>query len=170
VRSLSGYRHGHAANGRVSPEYNSWRSMVQRCSNAKHSHYADYGGRGIQVCRRWRGSFIAFLQDLGPRPSPRHTLERRHNGRGYTPTNCHWATPTEQHRNTRGNHCVRYRGRVMPISAWAEEHAMCRKVLRTRLHLGWAMHDALNTPVAHRLQLANGHACRCCEWTRGGNR
>ena len=82
------------------PEYNSWRGMVQRCTNPKHMHYHLYGGRGITICDRWR-LFTNFLQDMGDKPSPRLSIERVDNEKGYSPSNCMWATNNAQTRNSR---------------------------------------------------------------------
>src|SRR5688572_14590197 len=65
--------HGATTNGTKTPEYEIWSSMIKRCENPRHQAFADYGGRGITVCDRWRQSFSAFLEDMGPRPSPQHT-------------------------------------------------------------------------------------------------
>jgi len=83
------------------PEYNSWRAMIERCENPNHIGFKYYGGRGIKICARWRSSFEAFFADMGPKPSPRHTLDRKDNERGYEPDNCRWATPAEQRANQR---------------------------------------------------------------------
>jgi hypothetical protein len=85
----------------ATPEYRSWQMMKNRCHNPKARDYAYYGGRGISVCQKWRDSFDAFLADVGRRPSPAHTLERRNTNRGYSPSNCYWATREAQSRNRR---------------------------------------------------------------------
>ena len=48
-------------------EYKIWAGMIQRCMNSAINNYADYGGRGISVCRGARSSFEAFFRDMGPR-------------------------------------------------------------------------------------------------------
>lgn len=87
--------------------------MRSRCNNPNHPRYADWGGRGITVAPRW-GSFENFLTDMGERPTGT-TLERKDNERGYEPSNCIWATPAEQARNTRAT--VLNRGKVLQV--WA---------------------------------------------------
>jgi hypothetical protein len=94
-------KHGHTRGGKDSPTYISWCHMIQRCEDPKYIEWYLYGGRGIKVCDRWRGSFQAFLEDMGPRPNGK-TLDRWPNkDGGYEPRNCRWATPKEQSANSR---------------------------------------------------------------------
>jgi hypothetical protein len=78
-----------------------WRAMKDRCYNKNNRRYADYGGRGIRICRRWMFSFVAFMNDVGPRPSPAHSIDRINNDKGYSPGNVRWATKSEQTLNQR---------------------------------------------------------------------
>lgn len=98
-------RHGGSGRGRWAPEYSSWSSMVQRCTNPNNPSWPDYGGRGIAVCQRWLDA-SSFLLDMGRRP-PGTTLDRIDNTKGYEPGNCRWATVTVQNRNRRSTKLTR---------------------------------------------------------------
>jgi hypothetical protein len=78
------------------PLRDTWRGMLARCSGEDPR----YGGRGISVCLRWRESFSVFVADMGPKPSPKHSIDRINNNGNYEPSNCRWATPRQQSQNT----------------------------------------------------------------------
>lgn len=88
----------HGMNG--TSEYNAWENMIQRCTNPKHPEYKNYGARGIRVCRKWV-RFAGFLQDMGIKPSSAHSLDRKRVNGNYCPTNCRWATRSQQIANRR---------------------------------------------------------------------
>lgn len=90
------YRHGLSRTA----IYGIWIGMWTRCTKPGHDSYPDYGGRGITICDRWK-VFTNFAADMGPRPSPRHSLDRMNNDGNYEPSNCRWATPKQQANNTR---------------------------------------------------------------------
>lgn len=90
--------HRHGLSG--TPEYRTWAQMMTRCRNPNSTRYENWGGRGITVCERWERP-ENFIADMGPKPSPQHSIHRIDNNRGYEPNNCIWATAEDQAKNRR---------------------------------------------------------------------
>lgn len=115
-----------------SAEYRTWTRINARCNNPNMPNYHQYGGRGIKVCERWR-SFINFFNDMGPRPSPAHTIDRINGELGYCPENCRWATWTEQNNNLRNNVVVTFRGKTQTVPNWCRELGLNYGRVRQRI-------------------------------------
>lgn len=100
-RSLSNVRRFTRHGMTQSQEHKAWRQAITRCTNPNTPNFADYGGRGIKMHPAWLASFETFYESLGPKPTPKHSLDRIDANGDYAPGNCRWATRSEQNRNTR---------------------------------------------------------------------
>ena len=119
--------HGHTAR-QVSPEYKTWSSMIQRCTNPKFVGFAYYGGRGIRVCQEWLDSFEQFLADMGPRPE-NHSIDRIDPSGPYAKGNCRWATNTEQALNKRNHRRVEAFGVETSCADLAAQHGIPERTI-----------------------------------------
>ena len=138
-------KHGHARRGeKKSSTYTTWYSMKRRCYSAGQTGYENYGGRGIQVCERWRSSFANFLSDMGERP-PGTTLGRINNNGNYELGNCRWEIWTVQMRNTRRNNLITFDGVTKTVTDWAEDLGIEPNSLRRRLK-NWPLEKCLTLP------------------------
>lgn len=151
------------------PEYSVYRGMIDRCDNPDNISYRNYGKIGVDVCRRWRESFFAFLEDMGPRPSPNHTLERIDGALDYTPDNTKWATWIEQANNTRKNRYITFNGETHTMAEWARITGLSYYVLRARITRGWSIERALTEPAGTNYRHArsitfNGETHTIREW------
>jgi hypothetical protein len=136
-------KHGRAR----TPEYVAWCNAKARCHRPSHPRFAEWGGRGIAMCDRWRGSFEAFLADMGPRPGPGYSIDRIDNDRGYEPGNCRWASAKEQSTNRPSwVHGIEFNGERLTLTDWAARIGITRKSLESRLNAGWSIEKALTTP------------------------
>lgn len=127
-------------------EYAVWRDMRHRCSNPKIRNFSRYGGRGIKVCDRWN-DFSLFLADMGPRPSPKHSIDRENNDGNYEPGNCRWATRKVQNRNRINNRRIEFRGETKILLDWAKELGLSFGCLHGRIDRGWTIEQALTEPA-----------------------
>ena len=116
--------------------------MKTRCLNPKNAWFKNYGGRGITVHPSWVSTFEAFLADMGPRPSARHSLERKNNDGNYSPDNCVWALPKDQQRNTRRNRFVLLGGERITMAEAAERLDVPYVSFKWRIQQGLSPEEA----------------------------
>lgn len=129
------------------PEFAVWVQIRQRCNNPTCHGYPNYGGRGISVCERWN-DFSAFIEDMGPKPSPIHSIDRTNNDGNYEPGNCTWAIPTTQSRNRRVTRQVTAFGETKCVAEWTSD-ARCNvsaAALGQRLRNGMNAEQAITMP------------------------
>ena len=130
----------------MTPEKQAWRNMRKRCKG--HDRMGEhYKGRNITVCDEWADDFDAFLSHVGPRPSPKHTLDRIDNDKGYFPGNVQWATRKEQARNRSSNVVLEHNGLSLTLIEWCEIKGMKHQTMRNRIKAGWSVRKILETPL-----------------------
>jgi len=142
--------HGHRKGGKSSPTYTSWRTMRRRCSDPDHPAYPNYGGKGIEVCERW-SSFENFLEDMGERPSKRHTLGRATPFSDYAPGEVEWETLEQQNAglHDKSGEAVEVDGVTRTKQEWANHLGLSYRSLCRRLQRGWGL-DAYRIPAGVR--------------------
>jgi hypothetical protein len=141
--------HGHKKKGKPSPTYRVWIQMKRRCFDPKSKDFPKYGGRGITVCDRWNASFVAFLEDMGERPSLDHSIDRLEVNGHYSPDNCRWATSYQQNAEHKRNlRAVTINGETFPsLSAACRKYGLLRTTLNERLSRGIPIEEAIITPT-----------------------
>jgi hypothetical protein len=145
-------QHGHKVGGKRSPTYSIWVGMKRRCTDAKFKDFPKYGGAGIKVCDRWAESFIAFLADMGVRPSLDHSIDRLDPSGNYEPSNCRWATALQQLTEHKRDLCpvtidgISYPNRAAACAAFGVRPS----TVSERLKAGYSVEEAITAPK-HRL-------------------
>lgn len=135
------------------PLYNCWAKMRRRCFVETDPAYTDYGGRGITVCDRWvngadgKAGFERFVNDMGPKPTPQHSIDRRDSDGNYEPGNCRWATKAEQARNRRSNRYVEVGGARMSVAEACDRLGLSYAIVNDRLQKGWSFERAISQAV-----------------------
>ena len=142
--SARNFKHG----GAKTPTWSIWVGMKQRCSEASAKNKEWYFDRGIRVCERWN-DYRLFLADMGERPAGMQ-LDRVNNDGNYEPSNCRWATPKTNSRNTRRNHVLEYEGASLTIAEWSERLGWPAYIIINRLRCGWTIEKALTTAVRNK--------------------
>jgi hypothetical protein len=143
--------------------------MKDRCLNSKSDSFYRYGGRGIQIHKEWQESFWRFYEYMGPKTTPKHTLDRINNDGHYEPGNVRWSTNKEQSNNRSSNRVIEYRGEHLTMKQWAERIGIHYVSLRERLARGKTIESILGPKrttgkgVA-RLLTANGETRNLKEW------
>lgn len=147
-RIASVVKHGGARVGKKTPEYKCWIGIRKRCLDPSSSNYYLYGGRGLAMCQRWMDSFPDFLEDMGTKPTPAHSIDRIDNDKGYYPENCRWADAVEQANNKRSNVRLEFNGLNLTLPQWSKRIGINRGALYQRLYqCKWSVEKTLTTPL-----------------------
>jgi hypothetical protein len=126
------------------PEHRAWKAAKGRCYNPKNSMFKTYGSRGITMCDEWKNDFYKFYSEVGDRPSPKHSLDRVDNNRGYEPGNVRWATDTEQARNKTTTIKIKICCQQKTLKEWCDIFQVRYKLAHERLKYGWPIEKVLS--------------------------
>ncbi|PWJ93569.1 hypothetical protein C8D77_101248 [Mesorhizobium loti] len=149
--------------GGTHPLAGTWSGIQQRCFNPNAQRYNRYGGRGITVCDRWlngadgKPGFQCFVEDMGPKPTPEHSIERKDKDGNYEPGNCHWALDVEQARNRRTTVEVDLDGERVSLAEYCERKGLTYKIVHQRLSRGWSLEKA-SSPIVSPAQRPRAEA------------
>jgi len=116
---------------------------MARCHDEKRENYYLYGGRGIKVCERWN-KFSLFLDDMGMRPVGT-VLDRRDNLIGYCKENCWWASYKASTENRKNTVWIKYKGREMRVSDFADFAGIPSMRVYSRMASGWTAEEIFET-------------------------
>lgn len=143
------YKHGMS----FTKEHVCWQHMKGRCyrDTPDAQHYKE---KGITVCERWLLSFENFLEDMGPAPSPQHSIDRINSNGNYEPRNCRWATIIEQANNMCTNLNVTYKDETTTLALWCKKLNLVYSRVFYRLKHGWPVEQAFETSKYQRIERA----------------
>ncbi|NCC62772.1 MAG: hypothetical protein EOM12_18015 [Verrucomicrobiae bacterium] len=97
--------HGAKRNRKEERLHRIWSGMKARCEIPSATSFKYYGGKGISVCAEWK-TYQPFKEWALQNGYENHlTIDRLDNEKGYSPSNCRWATTVEQHRNQGKRRC-----------------------------------------------------------------
>lgn len=151
------------------PLYQTWQGMRQRCRNPNFKQWKDYGGRGISICPEW-DDFHKFASDMGPKPTPRHSLDRIDNDADYSPTNCRWATKREQQRNRRGAVFVSIQGVDYRLADLTAKTGIKGDTIMARADAGFSLAEIMSKKAIPKGPKPRTHCGRGHEYTEENTR
>ena len=168
IDALTNRNRTHGMSGTA--EHNTWKAIKKRCYSASAGDFHLYQGKGIKVCERWIDSFENFYSDMGAKPSAAHSIERRDSSKDYEPSNCYWATPLQQARNTSRNVIHTYKGCSKTLKEWCDELHLPFYSIKSRIADGWPVSKAFETPVKQinqgNLIEFDGASLTASDWSR----
>ena len=128
--------------------YRTYHHMKERCYSPKAKGYVDYGGRGISICDEWLSDFESFYDwAVSHGYSDELSIDRIDVNGNYEPSNCRWATNTEQERNKRHTRKLTFQGKTKPLAEWSEIYGLSASTIWGRVQRGWNLEEAFKTPL-----------------------
>lgn len=144
-------------------EHNTFQNIKRRTRYQGDVSYKYYGARGIE-CKYQ--TFDEFIADVGPKPTPSHSIERIDNNGHYEPGNCRWATPIEQGRNKRNTAKIRTGDKETVLIEAADKAGLKRGTVSYRIRHGKAGTDPLRPLRAPKTATWRGETATMGEWSK----
>ena len=131
------------------PEGRAIKGAIRRCYSPDYKSYHTYGERGLTVSERYKGydGIKNLIDDIGRKPTPKHSLDRIDNDKGYEPGNLKWSTRREQDERRTNSRVIIYKGESLILERWAEKFGINSSTIRWRLENSWSVDRAFTTPV-----------------------
>lgn len=151
------------------PEYRVWKHIKGRCLTTTDAAYKNYGGRGITICEEWKNDFMKFLNHMGCRPTPHHTIERINNNGNYEPTNCCWALRVDQCANQRKTRRFTAHNMTHTIPQWSKILNIHVQTLWSRINSGKSLNEVFTpkkVPTAIQTINYKGQVKTIPQWAR----
>jgi hypothetical protein len=137
-------RSNHRTHGATdTPEHDTYCAARMRCMNPSAGNYHRYGGSGIEF--RFQ-SFEDFLDEVGCKPTPKHTLDRIDPTGHYERGNVRWATMKEQANNRQNSVKLKIRGIEMSLVDWSKQSPVHITSIHRRLQHGFCHECAVFLP------------------------
>lgn len=140
--------------------YHRWEGVVNRCLNPNNAAYEKYGGNGITFYESWKifknfmddmyDSYLLHVEEYGEKNT---SLDRIDNYKGYSPSNCRWATRIEQANNKKYNRVIEYKGETDTLCNMSRKYGCDSRLIRNRLVRGWSVERSFETPKQKRTSL-----------------
>ncbi len=148
---LRNKKHGATIGGVWEPEYAAYLGIKSRAKGKKSAlkkGTRGYSGMGCGISPEWDGdNYLTFKADMGPKPSPEHSVDRRDNSKGYSKENCFWGTPQQQASNRRTSVFIEYNGERLTKAEWSKRLGFGLNTITNRQQLGWPLERIMTTPI-----------------------
>lgn len=123
-----------------------WLAMRSRCTKPTNPNYKNYGGRGINVCKKWQ-NFDTFMNwALGNGYKKGLTIERINVHKNYTPANCKFIERADQYLNKTNSVFISYNGENKSIAEWSRITGLHSSLIYARKKRGYPSEFIFNKP------------------------
>lgn len=125
--------------------YKKWNDMIRRCYNPNEPAYRFYGALGIDVCEEWRETpkkFIEWCEATYPIGEEK-SLDRIDGSKGYSPTNCRWASQIQQVHNLKNNRFITINNETHCVSEWCRLYHLSPGAIYKRVNKGQTFETAI---------------------------